>query len=126
MYIIHEFTNYGLYKKGSGVLPNDKCVMYAVFPCWNNYKPMTRSNLKTCTEYLRRTIIDCLQLAEDRNIESIAFPPISSGSPSFLFTKFPILKFQINFYVKHLHEYIYYILINDEHQFLYYMYIFYI
>ncbi|XP_060563385.1 uncharacterized protein LOC132722827 [Ruditapes philippinarum] len=55
------------------------CVIQAVFPRWINYKPMTRSNFTKCADDLRKTTLNCLQLAENENCTSIAFPSLNSG-----------------------------------------------
>ncbi|XP_060557028.1 uncharacterized protein LOC132717558 [Ruditapes philippinarum] len=55
------------------------CVIQAVFPSWFNYKPMTRSNFTKCADDLRKTTLNCLQLAENENCTCIAFSSLNSG-----------------------------------------------
>ncbi|XP_053374234.1 uncharacterized protein LOC123534097 [Mercenaria mercenaria] len=65
-------------RTGAGDLPYE-CVMHAVGPRWDDYKPVTKYNLNRCAEDLKNTVVNCLQLADDGQITSIAFPSISSG-----------------------------------------------
>ncbi|XP_053406843.1 uncharacterized protein LOC123546491 [Mercenaria mercenaria] len=56
-----------------------KCILHAVGPRWSDYKPITKISLKQCERELKETVIRCFKMAEDKELETVALPTISSG-----------------------------------------------
>ncbi|XP_060565465.1 uncharacterized protein LOC132724600 isoform X2 [Ruditapes philippinarum] len=54
-------------------------VLHAVGPRWRDYQPFTEANVQKCADDLKLTYLQCLRMAESKQIKTLAIPTISSG-----------------------------------------------